>query len=220
MRIRVLGPLLIDDRAALSPRDQVVLEALVAEAGRPLSPDRLAEAMWGENRPHSWAKLIPSSVLRIRKVLGGGAIETTPHGYRLALAGEAVDAVRFERLVDRGHQLLVVGEADRARHVLREALALWRGRPLAEIEEWEPGRAAAERLDETRREAEETVVEASLRAGTHTEAVAEARVRVAEEPLRERRWSLLALAQYLSGDAAAALTTLRQARARLADELG
>ena len=220
MRIRVLGPLLVDDRASLSPRDQVVLEALVAESGRPVSPDRLAEAMWGEERPTSWPKLIPSSVLRIRKVLGAAAIETTPQGYRLVLGGEAVDAVRFERLVDRGRQLLLVGEADRARHVLREALALWRGRPLAEIEEWEPGRAAADRLDETRREAEETVVEAGLRAGTPAEVVAEARVRVTQEPLRERRWSLLAMAQYLSGDAAAALGTLRQARARLADELG
>ncbi|MFQ6170173.1 BTAD domain-containing putative transcriptional regulator [Oryzobacter sp. R7] len=220
MRIRVLGPLLVDDRAALSPRDTVVLEALVAESGRPLGTDRLAEAMWGDERPESWAKLIPSSVLRIRKVLGGPAIETTPHGYRLALGGEAVDAVRFERLVDRGHQLLAIGEPDRARHVLREALALWRGRPLAELEDWEPGRAAADRLVEMRREAEETVIEAGLRAGVHTEAVAEARLRVTEEPLRERRWSLLALAQYLSGDAAAALATLRRARARLADELG
>ncbi|HKX68242.1 MAG TPA: BTAD domain-containing putative transcriptional regulator [Intrasporangium sp.] len=220
MSISVLGPLLVDDRAALSPRDQVVLEALVAVRGEALNTEQLAEALWGESPPASWSKLIPSSILRIRKAAGSAAVATTPHGYRLALGGDGVDAVRFERLVDRGHQFLRQGNADRAVHALREALALWRGRPLAELQDWEPGRFEAERLGAMRREAEEAVLEASLRIGLHAETVPEARAKVAQEPLRERRWALLALAEYLSGDQAAALRTLRQARRRLADELG
>ncbi|HET6668383.1 MAG TPA: AfsR/SARP family transcriptional regulator, partial [Intrasporangium sp.] len=220
MGISVLGPLLVDDRPALSPRDQVVLEALVAARGEALSTEQLAEAMWGESPPASWPKLIPSSVLRIRKAVGSPAVVTTRHGYRLALDGDGVDAYRFERLVARGHQFLRNGEADRAVHALREALAIWRGRPLAELENWEPGRFEAERLDAMRREAEEAVLDATLRIGRHAEAVPEARARVAQEPLRERRWALLALAQYLSGDQADALATLRQARRHLADELG
>ncbi|WP_404383970.1 hypothetical protein LL946_01265 [Knoellia locipacati] len=220
MGIGVLGPLLVDDHAAFSPRDQVVLEALVAAGGTALSAESLAEALWGEEPPPSWKKLVPSSILRLRQRLGHGAIETTSHGYRLSLNGDSVDSVRFVHLVERGHQLLTSGDADRARHVLREALGLWRGRALAEIADWEPGRFEAERLDEVRREAEEAVLDASLRAGLHAESVAEARTRVAQEPLRERRWALLALAQYLSGDQGDALTTLREARRRLADELG
>ncbi|WP_353950720.1 BTAD domain-containing putative transcriptional regulator [Knoellia sp. S7-12] len=220
MGIAVLGPLLVDDRAALSPRDQVVLEALVVAGGKALSTEQLADALWGDSPPASWTKLIPSSILRIRKVLGTGSVETTSHGYRLADNSDTIDAVRFGHLVERGHQLLAAGDPDRARHVLRDALALWRGRALAELADWEPGRFEAERLDEVRREAEEAVLDASLRAGLHAEVVAEARSRVAQEPLRERRWALLALAQYLAGDQADALETLRGARRRLADELG
>ncbi|HEX5970097.1 MAG TPA: BTAD domain-containing putative transcriptional regulator, partial [Intrasporangium sp.] len=220
MSISVLGPLLVDDRPALSPRDQVVLEALVAARGEALSTEKIAEAMWGDSPPVSWPKLIPSSILRIRKAVGSPAVSTTRHGYRLALNGDGVDAYRFERLVARGHQFLRQGEADRAVHALREALALWRGRPLAELETWEPGRFEAERLNAMRREAEEAVLDATLRIGLHAEAVPEARARVAEEPLRERRWALLARAQYLSGDQADALATLRQARRHLAEELG
>ena len=218
--ISVLGPLLVDDRAALSPRDQVVLEALVAVRGEALATEQLAEALWGDSPPASWSKLIPSSILRIRKATGSAAVVTTPHGYRLVLGGDGVDAVRFERLVGRGHQFLRQGDADRAVHALREALALWRGRPLAELQEWEPGRFEAERLEAMRREAEEAVIDASLRIGLHAETVPEARAKVAQEPLRERRWALLALAEYLSGDQADALRTLRQARRHLADELG
>ena len=114
-------------------------------------------------------------ILRIRKVLGTGAIETTSQGYRLAAPGDTVDAVRFVHLIERGHQLLTAGDPDRARHVLREALGLWRGRPLAEILDWEPGRFEAERLDEVRREAEEAVLDASLRAGRHAETAAQVR---------------------------------------------
>ncbi|KGN32260.1 hypothetical protein N802_18020 [Knoellia sinensis KCTC 19936] len=220
MGIAVLGPLLVDDHYALSPRDQVVLEALVAAGGQALSAESLAEALWGEVLPASWKKLIPSSILRIRKLLGSDSIETTSHGYRLTAHGDAVDAVRFVRLVDRGHSLLAAGDADRARHVLREALGLWRGRALAELADWEPGRFEAERLDEMRRNAEEAVLDASLRAGLHAEVIAEARARVAQEPLRERRWALLAVAQYLSGEQGDALQTLRDARRHVAEELG
>ena len=97
---------------------------------------------------------------------------------------------------------------------------LWRGRAFVDLEHWEPGRAAAVRLDRTRREAEELRVDAALEAGHHLEFLAELRGLVAEEPLRERRWALLALAEYRSGRQAEALRTIHQARRTLADEVG
>ena len=70
----------------------VVVKALVAARGEALSTEQIAEAMWGESPPASWPKLIPSSVLRIRKAVGSPAVVTTRHGYRLALDGDGVDA--------------------------------------------------------------------------------------------------------------------------------
>src|SRR5664280_2033582 len=111
-------------------------------------------------------------------------------------------------------------DAERAQRAFGEALGLWRGQPLMELDGWEPGRIEAERLTELRLEAEECWLDAALRAGRHAEVLAQAQAGVAQEPLRERRWALLALAQYQSGRQGEALRTLHRARTVLATELG
>jgi WD40 repeat protein/DNA-binding SARP family transcriptional activator len=219
--VAVLGPVSVEgDTAVLGPRDRVVLAALVLRLGETVSAERLADALWGGRPPPTGAKVIQGCVARLRKVLGAPAIETTPQGYRLALPVDEVDARRFERLVGRGRELLTLGEPERAAHVAGEALALWRGRALVELEGWEPARIEAARLEELRRDAEELRLDADLRAGRHREVLAEAQARVAEAPLRERRWALLALAQYQTGRQGEALRSLHGARALLASELG
>ena len=81
MGISVLGPLTLDDSAPrLGPRDTVVLAALAAAGDEALSADELAEAVWGDTPPASWHKNLQSCVVRLRKVLGAGAIETTGTG--------------------------------------------------------------------------------------------------------------------------------------------
>jgi WD40 repeat protein/DNA-binding SARP family transcriptional activator len=219
--IAVLGPLSVEgDGAVLGPRDRVVLAALSVRPGEVVSAERLADALWAEGPPASWPKVVQGCVVRLRKSLGAPAIETTRQGYRLALPVDEVDARRFERLVDRARELLTLGEPERAAHVIGEALALWRGRALVELEGWEPGRIEAERLEELRRDAEELGLDAALRAGRHRDVLAEAHARVGEAPLRERRWALLALAQYQAGRQGEALRTLHRARTMLTSELG
>jgi WD40 repeat protein/DNA-binding SARP family transcriptional activator len=218
--IGVLGPLTVGENGALSPRDRVVLSALVVRNGSATSPEQLADALWGDQPPASWHKVVPGCVNRLRKVLGVSAIVTSANGYRLDLPEDDVDARRFERLIGKGHQMLALGEPDRAILAFREALALWRGPPLCDVEDWDVARVEVERLEELRLEAEEAVIDASLRVGLQAGILAEARSRVAQEPVRERRWALLALAQYLSGAQADALLTLRRARELLIRELG
>jgi DNA-binding SARP family transcriptional activator/WD40 repeat protein len=218
--IGVLGPLTIGDDGALSPRDRVVLSALVVRNGSATSAEQLADALWGDQPPASWHKVVPGCVNRLRKVLGVSAIVTSANGYRLELPDDEVDVRRFERLAGKGHQMLALGEPDRAILAFREALALWRGPPLCDVEEWALARVEVERLEELRLEAEEAVIDASLRVGLQAGIMAEARSRVAQAPVRERRWALLALAQYLAGAQADALVTLRRARELLTRELG
>ncbi len=221
MTIGVLGPLRVDDGAVrLGSRDRVVLAALAMSAGKVLSADQLADAVWHERPPASWNKNLQGCVVRLRKALGQDAIQTSPQGYRLAVPADTVDAQRFGRLVMRGRELLTLGESERVMYTLDQALALWRGRPLVELEEWEPGAIEGARLEELRLEAQDLRLEAALQAGHHREMLAEAKAMVSERPLREQRWALLALAQYRAGRQSDALRTLQQARRMLVQELG
>ena len=120
----------------------------------------------------------------------------------------------------RGTQQLELGEPERAAHTFSEALALWRGEPYVELPDWEPAQIASGRLEEMRLGVEELLLDARLQAGEVQEVAALARARVAEAPLRERRWVVLSVAQYRQGRQADALATVRRARGLLAAELG
>jgi WD40 repeat protein/DNA-binding SARP family transcriptional activator len=218
--INLLGPVVVDGDGALRPRDRVALAALAVRRGQVVAPDQLADALWGEDPPTSWPKQVQICVARLRKVLGSSAIETAAGGYRLCLTDKDIDVDRFEQLVERGRMLAATEEPDRAASTFARGLSLWRGPPFENLGEWPPGRSEAARLDELRRSAEEDLLDARLAAGEHREVAAEAETLVAEEPLRERRWAILALAQYRCGRQADALRSLDRARCKLVDQLG
>ncbi|MBD3925027.1 winged helix-turn-helix domain-containing protein [Nocardioides cavernae] len=221
MGISVLGPLTVDDSAArMGPRESLVLAALAISVGDVVSADRLADAVWGDTPPASWRKNLQTCIVRLRKSLGAEAIETVGHGYRLTVPADVVDARRFEALVARGKELAMLGEHERAAYTLGQALALWRGRPLEELEDWEPGTLEAARLTDLRLDAQEWWLEGMVEAGRYRDVLTEARALVEAAPLRERRWELLALAQYRSGRQGEALKTINDVRRRLADDLG
>ncbi len=219
--IAVLGPLGVNgDTTALAPRDRIVLAALALRPGEVSSVERLADALWGAAPPPSWPKVVPGCVHRLRRVLGPAAIETTPYGYRLTVGDDDIDARRFERLWQRGTELLALGEPERALPTFDEALGLWRGSAFPDLDGWQPGRVAADRLAELRLDCQERRMDAALRTGRHADVLVQAQSAVAEAPLRERRWGQLALVQYRCGRQAEALQTLRRARNRLRAELG
>ena len=221
MEVRVLGALTLDDdRISLAPRDRAVMGALTVRLGAPMSAVSLAAALWGDSPPPSWSHIIPGCIMRLRRLIAPAQIETTAHGYRLDPEHVEIDADRFERLVRRGTQQLELGEPERAAHTFAEALALWRGEPYVELTDWEPARIASGRLEEVRLGVEELLLDARLQAGEVQEVAAEARARVAEAPLRERRWVVLSVTQYRQGRQADALDTVRRARGLLAAELG
>ena len=220
MGINVLGPLTVDGPGRLGPHDRVVLQALATRLGQPVSADELVDAVWGDRPPASATKNLQSSIVKIRKVLGAAAIETSHHGYVLAVPPDQIDAHDFEERVTRARGLLTVGENDRVAFLMEQALARWRGPAYVDLPDWAPARREAGRLDELRLEAQEMHVEAMLRSGRPREVLALAHSLVRAAPLRERRWELLVLAQYQTGAQGEALRSLRQLRAVLARELG
>ncbi|GAA2795548.1 BTAD domain-containing putative transcriptional regulator [Kitasatospora sp. CM 4170] len=201
------------------PARRALLALLLVRPGEVVSADRLAEEIdpAAELSAHS----VQSQVSRLRAALGPAApIERAGAGYRIAVADDAVDAGRFERLTDRGRAALRDGDAHRAAALLQEALGLWRGPALAEVAGTETARAAAVRLEELRLGALEDRFEAALRLGEHRTAVAELRELVGRHPLRERPAALLMRALAAQGGQAEALVVFEETRRHLADELG
>ena len=159
-------------------------------------------------------------VYQLRKILGADAIATRANGYVIAVGAGRLDLHRFERLMDEGREALESGDAARAGSVLRDALGLWRGPPLADFE-FEPfAQAEIARLEELRLAALERRIEADLRLGRHLDLVPELESLAARHPLRERFRGQLMLALYRSGRQADALSAYRATREALVDALG
>ena len=198
---------------------------LLLNANEVVSADRLVEEVWGEAGVEDAA--LHAQVSRLRKLLEpdrDGAEPTTlltrPPGYLLNVVPQQVDLLRFEALVEQGHAALDAADAERAAALLRDALGLWRGRPLADLEDEPFRREAAQRLDEAWLEALEARIEADLACGRHAQLATELRTLVRRHPLRERLRGQLMLALYRSGRQAEALDVYAEGRRVLASELG
>jgi DNA-binding SARP family transcriptional activator/WD40 repeat protein len=201
-------------------QQRALLAVLVLHRGEVVSVDRLVDELWGERVPAAAAKTVQVYVSHLRKVLGAGVIVTQGRAYRLAVAPEQVDAVRFEALGAEGRRALASGDAARAKERLCSALGLWRGEPLAEFA-YEPfAQAAIARLQDARLAALEDRIEADLALGADGELIGEIESLIASNPLQERLRGQLMLALYRAGRQADALAVYRQAGELLREELG
>src|SRR5205823_1617539 len=147
-------------------------------------------------------------------------IVTAATGYSLALAPDAVDAARFERLAAQGRTLMASNDAAGASAILGEALALWRGAALADFVDEEFARGECTRLEELKASAVEQRLQADLALGRHEEVIAELEVLIVDYPLREALRALQMLALYRCGRQADALRAFQTAREVLGEEVG
>jgi predicted ATPase/DNA-binding SARP family transcriptional activator len=220
VEISILGPLEVrvdgETIALRGGKQRALLAVLALEAPQVVPTETLIDRVWGESAPAGAANAVQVYVSQLRKLLPADALVTQAPGYRLAVEPEQVDATRFERLVEaaRGY---VPGEGAGE---LREALALWRGEPLADVAYESFAQNEIRRLEELRVGALEDLYEAELAAGKAAELVPELEALVAEHPLRERMRRQLMLALYRSGRQADALEEYQRARTVLVDELG
>jgi predicted ATPase/DNA-binding SARP family transcriptional activator len=225
MEFGILGPLEVraDGRAVElgGPKPRALLAVLALHANQPVTAERVAVALWGEDTPPRAVKTVQVYVARLRKALGDpDVLVTMPGGYCLRVRPGELDAERFERQVADGRRALAAGRGEDAAAELREALGLWRGPPLVELASAPFAPAEIARLEEQHLAALEVRVEADLAAGRHAQLVGELQQLTSEHPWRERLHAQLMLALYRGGRQADALEAYRHAREVLVEQLG
>jgi DNA-binding SARP family transcriptional activator len=224
LRFSVLGPVRAwrggESLNTGSPQQRALLAALLLREGRTATAPELIDALWGEEPPQQALAALRTYASRLRKVLNPGVLVSESGGYAVRGLGEgALDLTAAQELAAEAEKARGGGDLSRARDVLRRALALWDGEPLAGV----PGpyaEAQRVRLDELRLQLLETRLDLDLEQGCHAEAVSELTALTAAHPLRERLRELLMLALYRSGRQAEALAVYADTRRLLAEELG
>jgi len=228
LHLHVLGELTATRDGAVvdlgGRRQRAVLAGLVMQRDQVVPADRLVDCVWGEHPPANASGALQAYVSHLRRRLEpdagarqrDGVIARAGPGYVLRLPPDAVDAWAFEAAVESAAGMAPA----EAVCTLEPALRRWRGPAYVDYagEPWAEAEIA--RLTELRGVARERLLATRLELGEAQLVIGDLEALVAEDPLREERWRLLALALYRAHRQAAALAALRRAREVLADELG
>jgi DNA-binding SARP family transcriptional activator len=213
VEVLVLGPVRVRiDGEEMVPgggRERGVLVALALAGPRGLDHDRLVDQLWGPASPPTAHRTAQAYVSRLRSVLGGDAIRTEAGRHRLLV--DRVDLWEFDARVDQARR-----EPVTAPRRVAEALALWRDTEPARDASLDGATELLAAVRRSRLDATELLV-------LHLDDVGAAEAAealIAEDPHRERAWAALATARYRLGRQDEALAALREARRRLADDLG
>ena len=229
--LAVLGPLEAwrgGVRLGLGPlRQRALLGLLAVNAGELVRRESVIDALWGDDPPVTAVNLVQAHVSRLRKVLdpgrsprgGGELLASVGASYRLQATAGALDLLAFRQMTGRARAVRAAGDAAAAYGLYENALGLWRGEPLADLDVLRGHLAVTHltgRLAAVVMEHAETASAAGCpeRALPHLEQLAWA------EPLNERAGALLMIALASVGRPDAALEVYQELRFRLDEQLG
>ncbi|MFF5173238.1 BTAD domain-containing putative transcriptional regulator [Micromonospora sp. NPDC000089] len=200
-----------------------MLAVLLAEAGHPVTRDRLVHEIWGERPTRTATTAVNGYIMRVRRLLragDAGDVVGHPAGYQLVAGEDTVDLQVFERMVRTGKRYAAEGRMAGAARQLTGGLALWRGPAFADVPATPTVTAEACRAEQLRLAAYEERFGAQLELGQHAEIVDELSALVRDNPLRERLGRHLMTALYRCGRRAEALDAYRRVRDVLVTETG
>ncbi|MBO4273449.1 BTAD domain-containing putative transcriptional regulator [Microbispora triticiradicis] len=230
---RLLGTVEVADAAGtvldLGPRKQrAVLALLLLNAPHVVPLDQLIDRLWSDEPPSSATGTLQAYISHLRRTLEprrsprspAQVLRTREPGYLLDVEPDQIDAERFTRAAEAAHAALAAGRPEEADRILRPALALWRGEPLADLADEPFARSTISRLTETRLSALTVRAEAWLALGRAAEVTVEAERLLERDPYREGLWALLMRALYRERRQAEALAAYQRCRTLLDDELG
>ncbi|MGA0064683.1 MAG: BTAD domain-containing putative transcriptional regulator [Ilumatobacteraceae bacterium] len=199
-----------------SPLQRRIVAALAVEPGRVWEPDALVDAVWGEQPPSTARASLHNLISRLRQSLPAHALVSVGTGYAL---GCRSDAQIFSDHVERAASC-ATSDPRQAIDLLDAARAMWRGTPFVDIADTPAAAGALARLTALYQRADTLRVELALATGDLTRAVAEAERLVADTPLDESRWAVLARALHKAGRRGDALGAVSRAKHHLRTTLG
>jgi DNA-binding SARP family transcriptional activator/tetratricopeptide (TPR) repeat protein len=220
LALRVLGEFGVDgvEPAALgSKKARLALELLALAAGRPVPPDVMVDALWGESPPARPEDQLAVLMSRLRSVLGRERIEHRDGGY--LLHSDWLDSAELANLTDEVERRRAAGNVIGAAAAARIVLSLVRGagRPPPPGDWAQLRRAEIDRLTGRARLA---AAAALLEAGDWMAACDTANGALERDPYEEAALRILLRGYVMGGQTATALAAYASARERLADDLG
>ncbi|GAA0916172.1 AfsR/SARP family transcriptional regulator [Nonomuraea longicatena] len=231
LRFAVLGPVRAwrngEEVDLGTPLQRSILAMLLLREGRAVTPTEMIDAVWGEEAPPRALGALRTYVSRLRTVLEPDRparsrpelLTSVGRGYALRLPDGALDLTRFEKDIADAESARKAGRAEEAAGLLRAALALFEGEPLAGAV-GPYSEHQRDRLIERRLSVVETLMDVDLDLGNHAAIVSELIALTADHPLRERLRAQLMLALYRCGRQGDALAVFTETRDALVDELG
>jgi DNA-binding SARP family transcriptional activator/DNA-binding XRE family transcriptional regulator len=234
LRLAILGPLEAwRDGRPLSlgtPARRAVLGLLAMDPGALVRRDSIIDALWGEVPPRTAMGLVQAHVSRLRKVLeppersaagdsGEEVISSVRGAYRLRMAIEQVDLLRFRDLAARAVAAQASGDDAYACMLYEDAARLWRGDPLADIDllSGHPG------IFLLRHQLTSVLLryaELACALGQYRRVLPLLQALAVAEPLNESAHARLMIALAGTGQQAAAIGIYEDLRSRLDGELG
>ncbi|MEU6094437.1 AfsR/SARP family transcriptional regulator [Streptomyces sp. NPDC047079] len=235
VQIHVLGPMTVFDEESepvvLAPKPRRLLALLAVNADRAVSVNSLMQELWGSNPPRTATATIQTYIGQVRRTLAEALrtsvaevadeiLITEGSSYVLSTSRVALDIAEYELLAAAGSTAVQCGDFVRGSDLLGQAVALWRGPVLVNVEAGELLSARIVHLDESLLCAEEHRIYADLQRGAHHTLVPELTELTARHPLHENFHRHLMLALYRCGRRAESLAVMRRLRTRLVEELG
>jgi DNA-binding SARP family transcriptional activator len=228
MDLGVLGPLLVADAGRShvpnAPKKRQVLALLLMHANEVVSIGDCIEELWEHDPPSSAVQTLQTYIMQLRKALpksaGQTRLVTKEPGYLFVAESDELDLAAFDQTVRQARAAIACDNDSRASALLTQALEMWRGPALADVQIGPILRTRLVGLTESRLSALELRIEADLRLGRHHELISDISMLVERYPMHENLYAQLMLALYRSGRQATALETYQRLRRVLADELG
>jgi len=228
--LKLLGPLVLTAGGrpvALGPQQRILLLVLILADGRRVPSGRLAELLWPDNEGERVPATLRSHIAHLRRALGESP-GTTRHGsrgsvsvlvterladgvaYSLQIDACQSDVAHFERFIATGRDQLVGKHWHGATVSFGQALALWRGRPFADVADRPVAASAVRRLEALHRAALHGRIEADVHLQRHREVIGELQAMVASWPDDEALRELLVLCLARAGRTAEAARVCRR----------
>nr|WP_042188967.1 AfsR/SARP family transcriptional regulator [Kibdelosporangium sp. MJ126-NF4]CEL18567.1 transcriptional regulator, SARP family [Kibdelosporangium sp. MJ126-NF4]CTQ98051.1 transcriptional regulator, SARP family [Kibdelosporangium sp. MJ126-NF4] len=211
-----------------APKLLQLLVMLLAQPGTTVSSDSLRRELWWDTPPATAQRTMQTYVYHLRKLVDDHAmtddpkrlVRTEPGGYLLDVDPVQVDVFQFRERCEQGRTAISEHRFGEAAAILRSAMALWTGPPLANVECGPRLSAYATELQERKRQAHTLRVQAEIEAGMHRELLGELRALATDNPLDEQVHAHLIEALNRSGRRGEAVYTYHQLRTTLVKELG